>query len=76
MPGKEATSINFKVIDLSQPEFEPAWSESPDLPKREENALLIRSSRLVVHMIKSGDQVFTVSYMVLNNYSVHATSTK
>ena len=36
-------NINFEVIGLTQPGFEPMRSESPYLIKREMNSLLIRS---------------------------------
>ena len=41
------TSISFKVIGLTRPVFKPMRSESPDLPKHETGALLIRPSSLV-----------------------------
>ena len=42
--------MNFKVIGLTRPEFEPIRSESVDLPKQETDALLIQPSRLVIKM--------------------------
>ena len=45
-PGSE-TSINFKVIPLTQPGFEPTRFGFPDISKRETDALLTRPSRLV-----------------------------
>ena len=46
-PGYEALSINFEVIGLTRPGIKPLRSKSPDLPKGEMGALLIRPSRLV-----------------------------
>ena len=37
-------SVNFIVIGLTQPDFEPAMSKSPDLQKWETVALLIQPS--------------------------------
>ena len=48
MPGKELTHINFKVIGLTRPGFEPATFGLSDLPEREAGVLLIRPLRLVV----------------------------
>ena len=38
------TSINFKVIGLTRPGFEPARFRFPSLPKLETDPLLIRHS--------------------------------
>ena len=53
---QEPTSINFKVIGLTQPGFElwrsrlepPRGSDFPDLPEWEADVLLIRPRRLVL----------------------------
>ena len=41
------TSINFEVIGFTPPAFEKLRSETPDLPKQETDAQLIKPSHLV-----------------------------
>ena len=48
VPGKEVTSINFKVIHLTHQGFDPARFSFADFPKGETHALLIRPSSLVI----------------------------